>query len=252
MKGRNGNIAGCRMVAALFTVLALIFWAIPSIAGAMAGQMQDLIGRLNAKYADFDKKMNNVIIKTVEHSGASETKMKIYRKNDKLRVESLPELPGVRLKNPDALGTVIIWDGSSAWMITATGQKKIPGVTKDTFQAENNWWKEIARGAKISGEETVGGRQCYVIGIARPKARFDRIWIDKNDLVMVKAATKSPGGKRLEWLFSDFKNIGGWDVPFKTETLMSGKVVSTSDIESFEFGRELPDGLFVPPGNSGQ
>ncbi|MDA8326354.1 MAG: hypothetical protein M0033_09050 [Nitrospiraceae bacterium] len=246
MKGMDGHIAGRRMVflAALLAASALIFWALPS----SAGQMEDLIGRLNARYADFDKKMNNVIIKTVEHSGAAETMMKIYRENDKLRIESVPEVPGLQPKAADALKTVIIWDGSSAWMMTPTGQRKIPGVTRDTFQAENNWWKEVARGAKISGEQTVGGRRCYVIEIAGPQARFSRIWIDENDLVMVKAGTKSPEGKRLEWLFSDFRKIGGWDVPFKTQTLLEGQVVSTSDIESFEFGKALPDGLFAPPG----
>lgn len=243
MKPRAYRPRGRRVIAALLAASALILWA----AAARAGQIEDLAARLNSKYAGFDRAMNNVVIKTLEHSaGQVSNSMTIYRKGDKLRIESTVMIPGVQPKGAGGLTTVLLWDGASAWMITPSGQKKIPGVNRGSFEAENNWWKEIAHGAKITGEQTVNGRQCYVMENPGRDARFCHMWIDKRDLVMVKAQARSPEGKKLEWLFSDFKKTGGWEVPFRTETFVEGQPVSTSVIQSYELGRELPDSLFEP------
>lgn len=203
-----------------------------------------------AKYAKFESSFKDMTINQettmVTNAGNMPMKMTMYMKDKKFRAESNMAMPHGGRNNAN-VETVIIHDGKDTWMVSPfMGKTKMPSGKEKDYENKSNWWAMISDKAQITGTEKIDGRECYVIE-ATEKAMnpFNKIWVDKDALVMVKAENKTGNGKIMSAVFSDFKDVkGGWEMPYKTEVFMDGKLMSSSVIKSIDFNKGLSDDLF--------
>ncbi|MDA8156305.1 MAG: hypothetical protein M0Z52_07620 [Actinomycetota bacterium] len=227
------------LVFVVYMALAAICAASP---GPQAGgDIKALISQLNSHYNGFEKVMHNVEIHS-HMTGPSGQVMEqaIYWKGKKLRVESGPKQPMAGGAAPEDL---FVYNGREAWVFTPQGKHQLTGKDLQDFEAGRSWWwTTLTPQAKITGQEAVNGRDCYVI---EPPSGY-RMWIDKNALVIRKSESPGPEGKKSYTVYSDFRKVKGWDIPFKQETFIGSQPVSVSVTDSFEAGKDLPDGLFEP------
>lgn len=95
------------------------------------------------------------------------------------------------------------------------------------------------------GKESVSGTACHKL-----KLRFDQFgeeriaWISADDFLLVKEQTM--GEDEMIEVHSDFRNIKGYKVPFKTEIRDGGERVETITIQSLKIDRTIDDDLFDP------
>jgi len=235
-----------------FIILAACLIGQPS--SAFAEDQSAVLEKVKEKYRDFDKEVNNMVIEmtitsTAPGGGQEKTVMKrtTYKKGDKVRMDS-----DLVSSNPPTSDTksVLIYDGKDAWEITPAGKQKLPEEAKAQFQSERNWWDKLSERAKVLGEEKVNGKDAYVIEItpsATDKgAQPAKIWLDKTELVMLQAESKTPDGKTLKWTFSGFKPVKRWEMPEETQMYMDGELLSTSVIKSIKIDQDIPESLFDP------
>lgn len=224
-------------------IASLAFAAVCVAAGAGPGQdINALISRLNAHYTGFENTMESVEIHNhvTGPSGNVRAEQVVYWKGRKLRIESGPMQQAGKAFKPEEL---FVYNGKEAWMFSPEGKRRLTGKDLEDFEAGRNWWwTTITPASKITGRETVNGMDCYVV--ESPSGR--RMWIDKDALVIVKSESPGPQGKVSNIIYSDFRDVKGWKVPFRQETFAGGQKVSISITDSFEAGKELSDNLFEP------
>jgi outer membrane lipoprotein-sorting protein len=109
-----------------------------------------------------------------------------------------------------------------------------------------DWWNFLSENAEITGTEKVGDRDCYIIKMKETDSSpYSMLWLDKKDLILVKARSEISGGEKVEMNFSDFRKIDGdMLVPYQTEMFTGGKLMSTVKVLSVEVNQDLSDDLF--------
>jgi len=150
---------------------------------------------------------------------------------------------------PEGTETIVIYDGKDTWKISPfMGKRKLSGEEGKQYQRARNWWELVSENAKIVGSEKVDKRECYVVEIEKGgEFPFTKVWLDKGNLILTKGESKGPKGKTIVWIHSDFRKIkGDWEMPYKTEMYMNGKLMSTSLVKSIDTNKGISDDLFDP------
>ncbi|HIE28776.1 TPA: outer membrane lipoprotein-sorting protein [Candidatus Poribacteria bacterium] len=238
-------------------VRVLVVTLLASIFGVSQGITADwatVLKEAKAKYAKFEKEVKDMDIvqeiKLITSEGPMTSETKMLRKGQKFRMDTqigmqLPQIP----KEMGSMEIIIIDDGKDTWMISSLmGKMKLSNEQRDIYQKERNWWRIISDKAKIVGTDKIGNRECYVVLIKEQnKSPFNRIWLDKKNLVLVQAETKESEAETMLVVSSDFRKIkGDWEWPYKTEIYTNGKLMATSRIKSLEINKGLSDDLFKP------
>ena len=110
-----------------------------------------------------------------------------------------------------------------------------------------SWWELISEKTKIVGTEQVGGRECYVVEIKEEESPFTRMWLDKENLVLIKGEYKEAEGEITLWVYSDFKKIkDNWEIPYKIQMYVDGNLAGSLLVKSLEINKGLSDDLFDP------
>lgn len=225
-------------------IVVILFLALGNL---YAADLSSVLKEVEAKYGRFEEEIQDVTIlqeMRMNTSGGEMTQdVKLQSKGKRFRMESKMQMPQGQ-GMPGVVETVTIHDGKDTWMISPfTGKQKISDLGGSQPQAERNWWGFLSENSTIVGSEEIGGRDCYVIS-AGGDAPFDKLWLDKKALVLVKAEFSGAGGTML-LVYSDFKRIkGDWEMPYRTEMYSGGKLFSTSITKSIEINKGLPDDLF--------
>jgi outer membrane lipoprotein-sorting protein len=230
-------------------LLASIMILFPGI--SYAEDLAGIIKSAQAKYANYQKEVKDVTIlqdtTMITDSGNMPMQMKMYFKDPKFRAETK-----MTMSNNDtaqgmpAMETTIIYDGKDLWMINPfMGKSKLPKGKENEYKDKSNWWSMISENSELIGSEKIEGRDCYIISAKEKSTNpFSKIWVDKNSYCMVKAESKDATGKGMLFLFSDFKDLNGWEMPYKTQMHTDGKLLSTSVIKSIDINKNLSDSLF--------
>ncbi len=222
------------------------------VSHGLAADWPSILKQGKERYANFEKEVKDMAIVqestmvTPERKITSE--MKLFSKGKKFRMEAKTEMPEAS-PGMGGMETITIYDGNDMWMISPfMGKQKLPKEKEKEHQAEKNWWGMISEKAKIVGTEKVGNRECYVVEITEKKeSHFDKVWLDKKNLVLTKAESRGAKGKALIWLYSDFRKIkGDWEMPYKTEIYEGNKLMSTTLVKSLKVNKGLSDDLFDP------
>ena len=209
---------------------------------------------IRTRQSEFNKKISDMIIENETEILSSEKevkqRMKIMRKGDKFRIETIMELPVEEKSqlNPDAFKTTAIFDGENMWLISPIiGKKRLSDDENRNYQNERNWWDFVSENDKIDGIENVGKYKCYVIEIKEQEGSpFSKIWIDQKSLNMLKSEIEGQDGKTT-FLYSEFQKIKDkLEIPYKTELYMGERIVSTTKVKSVKINQCLTNDLFDP------
>ncbi len=121
------------------------------------------------------------------------------------------------------------------------------GLTMDDLQG---FMPKGGETSEIVKEESVGGRDCYVIRISLPGETGERlIWISKKDLLVVKSQQTDSAGKvkRIFRVVEFFKTEQGKEFPREEEILIPDKKMRIQlRQDSAVFGIEIPSGVMNP------
>jgi hypothetical protein len=222
---------------------------------ANASDLSDIIKQIKERYERFDKEVNDITIFSEMEIGLtkegliSETKM--FKKGKKVRIETKMKIPKLlqMSKEMEAIKTIFIYDGKYSWMVSPLGKKRLSKEEERRYQIEKkHWWEVTLEKAKIIGIEKVDGRDCYLIEIKKQQDYpFTKLWIAKDDLVLVKSQGKGGRGETIIWLHSDFRKVGGGlKMPYKVEVYTDGELLTTSLVKSIEINKGLCGELFDP------
>lgn len=228
-----------------------LFIAICLCTGALYAQdLSSILKDVEARYSRFEKEIQDMTIlqetRMTTPGGEMAQNINLQTKGKKFRMESnmqMPEGSGM----PGGMQTITIYDGKDIWMISPfTGKQKMPEISGRQYQVERNWWDYISSDATIVGSEVVSGKDCYIITV-KEEAPFNKLWLDKNSLIMVKAEFKGAGNETMLLVYSNFRKVmGDWEMPYKTEMYQGDKLFSTAITKSIEINKGLTDELFNP------
>lgn len=237
-----------RKVGVILVALVSLVWAIGL---GFAADWPSVLKEAKAKYAAYEKQVKDMTVlqelKMNTAEGEMTSQAKLLVKGPKFRMDTMTRLPNMP-KEMGPMQTIVIYDGKDTWMISPfQGNKKLSPEEARQYQAQRNWWSLISEDAKIVGAEKVGDRECHVVEIAQKDYPFTKIWLDKDNLVLVKGESKGPKGETFLWVQSDFRKIeGGWEIPYQSQVYADGKLLVTATVKSIEINKGLADDLFDP------
>ncbi len=226
----------------IFVVVGLFIEARQSL----SVNVQHLIKEAKTKYIRFEKTTEDMVILQQTTTSYSKreivSELKLFKKREKWRLESAIVKPLLTEKK-----TILIYDGEDTWMVTSLGKRKLTKEECSQTQVEGNWWDLTTEDAKIIGTESLNGQECYIIGFKEKDNPITKMWIDKKDLVLIKAEGIGQKDEVLVWKYSDFTEVGSnWKIPYKTEVYVNTEITSTVLIKSIEINKGLSNELFVP------
>ncbi|MHA1507015.1 MAG: outer membrane lipoprotein-sorting protein [Candidatus Asgardarchaeia archaeon] len=220
----------------------------------LATDLSSVLEQTKEKYAKFGEEIKDMTIvqemKMVTEEGEMTEEMKMFKKGKKFRIETtmrMPEVPD--MPEEMALTNVIIYDGKNSWMISPfMGKQKLPYEEGKEYQMGMDWWEFISEKTKVIGTEKIGERECYVVDAEEEEElSFTRLWLDKENLALIKGESKEPEGETTVWIYSDFRKIkGNFEMPYKMEMYTDGKLMGILFIKSLEINKGLSDDLFDP------
>ncbi len=153
--------------------------------------------------------------------------------------------------NSGTLASDAIFDGTHCWNIfpmTGTTQQN-----KDYYDQNDKglfaWVKKFNDNVKLSGEETIDKRKCWVIEGDGGEEYLKKIWVDQKTLSLIKA-----GGGSMKLINSEFKPLNeAYEAPMKTDIMRDDKIDMAIVVTVLETGKEISDDLFkvdVKPNDS--
>jgi hypothetical protein len=215
----------------------------------------------NAKrqYDEFRERTGDIrtrSVMTTPTAGVTMTATTVaYYKEDKSRIETVVEYAstasgggtGRGSFEADPTETIFLRDGADVWLVAAKMPKrKLQGQEAGAYETEHDWWSRIPGNAKMAGEEELGGRDCYIVKVTMRRGEKPvTAWLDKETLVFVGGEGPYQG-KWMRWINSDFREVEGRQVSYKTEFFVKEKAVGAMIVESLELDAELSDDLFDP------
>lgn len=145
-----------------------------------------------------------------------------------------------------SMETTVLYDGKDVWTSVMGMKMKTPKDQAMEKMSFTQYWDEPPTGSTVLGEETVNGRNCYIV--EHPKSEFVehpvKMWIDKEYFVNVQSETYA-SGKLMKTVFSDFKPIeGDYVIPYKSEVFSDGAKMVDVTITKVEVNKGVDDGLF--------
>jgi outer membrane lipoprotein-sorting protein len=173
----------------------------------------------------------------------------VYTKGQKSRVEMKMPLEG--FEGGDGAGTVetiMINDGTNAWIISPFGGKKqLSPEEAERSEPSRNCWGYFPDNATVTGSETVQGRDCHIVELLE-EGVTTRLWLDKRNFIPVKGETSdSTSTEHFRWTHSDFHTIhGDWEYPFTTQMYDGDSLAATMTVTALDVNQGLSDDLFDP------
>lgn len=224
--------------------------------------INDLITDARAHYAKYQTEFNDLTVKfegtfTMGEAKDSKITSTHYMKGNKFRNEGQMNMAGMA-KEEDMpampggnLDFVILFDGTDYWTLTMGMKMKLP---KDQMPGNAgstpSYWEEPIEGSTIAGDETVNGRDCWVVlspqSEDEDKTGATKTWIDKKHFIFVRNEVKTSDDV-LTTDFSDFRTVDGdFVVPYHYTVTSDHSVAMTGGITDLQTNSGLADDLFDP------
>ncbi len=233
------------------TVLTIILaWITLSAASA-----QDLDQILKKHYEAVGQK-SLLEVKTMKATGKS------VMMGMESSFEMISKRPGKIRVNVVFQGTDIVqaYDGENAWVINPMmGSASAVAVTGsqadgiiESGDLDGQLWNYGEKGHQLALEGTreVNGKETYVLKLTKKNGNVDHYYLDTESYlaVMVKTSTLLNGSEvEVETLVSDYREVEGYQMPFKTEQKFDGQTGMTIIIEEVKVNEQVDDAIFNKP-----
>lgn len=151
------------------------------------------------------------------------------------------------------------FDGSSGFVLDSfNGDREVTGAQLDVLRNASfptSWLDYRERGLSISvtGTESLGGRQTFVLETTPQTGPRVRTWVDADTYMILKTSVTVPvpelGGDTEQITeFSDFKHVDGVIVPFAVKSINSVQTAAAT-LTSVTHNVDIDDASFMkPPG----
>ena len=150
------------------------------------------------------------------------------------------------------------FDGQAGYVLDSLqGNREITGNQLDNLKNSSFphpfiGYKDRGVSAQLAGNETVGGREAYVVVLDPASGSEVRSYIDAESFLPIKTVMKTnipQLGQEVEQTteFFDYKDVDGVKVPFRI-TISSSVQSITITLTSVEHNVKVDDSLFVKPG----
>eukprot|EP00767_Chilomastix_cuspidata_P000133 gnl/Chilomastix_cuspidata/10318.p1 GENE.gnl/Chilomastix_cuspidata/10318~~gnl/Chilomastix_cuspidata/10318.p1 ORF type:complete len:286 (+),score=35.01 gnl/Chilomastix_cuspidata/10318:186-1043(+) len=186
-----------------------------------------------------EKKIDNIIMEFESSSQGMISKAVVYQKGKKSRVEATIVKSQNSMMGSPGQKTIVIDDGEYTTMFSP-----IFGSNK-TKNDKEEYDDMKPSSVKYIGDEKVSGINCYKIDVSYG-GYLDKetMWISKKDYILVKKAENNGDG--LIELYSDFRKVKGYKMPFKTVSYEGDEEAETIIIKSVKTNAKIKDSLFDP------
>lgn len=235
----------------LFFIISVLLLSI-----SISSQAQSVKSILKSHYAAVGQAVINKADGAVMTGNINQMGMELpfsvtYKKPGKVRFEA----------SFQDMKIVQAYDGKIAWMInpmtggtpTELGVSETNAV-KDMGEFEGRLFNWKKKGYKVEyvGEEDYKDGKVYKIHVVMPDQSEELYFINSKSYLVEKIDSKSKiQGLDMESTktISDYRNIDGSMMPFKTEISVAGQGSVIMDITDFKFktAAELEDSLFAKP-----
>jgi hypothetical protein len=152
------------------------------------------------------------------------------------------------------------FDGQAGWKIDVFNGETAPTVLKGKaaiamaneadVELENVFinYKDKGHQLTLEGKDSAAGRYCNKIKLIRKSGDTETYFFDEktSELVLKNAAAKNPelGGATLNILYSDYRNIDGIKIPFKTVAKTVDQTLLTITVAKAESNQVIADSEF--------
>jgi outer membrane lipoprotein-sorting protein len=154
---------------------------------------------------------------------------------------------------------VMAFDGKTFWMARGDGQpQQLPGAQAAYAMQDAEFdsvfvdYKEKGNKIALAGKETLDGQPVYHLKVTKKNGPVQDFYLDaatgleKKISVRVDAPDQQPATYVTE--MSDYRDVDGRQIPFKTLQSHNGITVTTVTLEKVEFNVPADDSLFrMPP-----
>lgn len=154
------------------------------------------------------------------------------------------------------------YDGRTGWRIDGFKNEKEKTILKDKqaqamanesdVELESPFVDYKKKGHQVSVEEkdTVNGKLCYKIKLARKNGDTETYFFDSDNYSLIKksaiAKNTELNNAVLDILYSDYRNVDGVMIPFKTTCLADGQTVLTISVQEVKLNEPITDDSFKP------
>jgi outer membrane lipoprotein-sorting protein len=178
----------------------------------------------------------------------------------------------MQAKRPDKLKIVIevqgaqiiqAVDGQTVWavnpMMGSSTPMELTGAEAENLigQADMDGplWNYQDKGHQLAleGTEDVNGKECYVLKLTKSNDNTDYYFIDKESSLIQKVRTSTVSNgvpMEVEAFQSNYKDVGGYMMPFSIEQRVGGQVMMNLDLENVEANVEIDDAVFAKPASN--
>ncbi len=180
-------------------------------------------------------------------------KSTLTRKGEKWRMEATMNMGGGKMtmngEEVDAGGgmeTTVLFDGKDMWTSTMGMKMKMPQDKAMEQMSFTQYWNEPPAGSSLTGEESVNGRNCYVVIYPENDVTEapSKMWIDKEWYVNVRSESHL-SGKVIKTDFSDFKAVSdGYMIPHKAVVYSGDQKTMDVTITKVEVNQGVEESLF--------
>ena len=112
-------------------------------------------------------------------------------------------------------------------------------------------YKRKGHAISLHGEDSVVDRKCYVIVLTRKSGETEKYYFDRQSyaLVMKEAKAKNPelGSAILNIYYSDYREVAGLMLPFKTVCEADAQQILTITVSDIEINEMIDNKTFETP-----
>lgn len=156
-----------------------------------------------------------------------------------------------RTEMTTAMGSMVrAFDGTNGWM--QMGPQTVDAT--DQMKDRQFFGFDLLRRAGQPGftarslpDEPVAGKPAHVVDLADAQGHATRFYLDAATSQVVKVGFES-GGQKLEALYSDYRDVNGVKVPFKTDVTQDGAPIMKVELTEAQVNPPVDAGLFKKPG----
>lgn len=229
--------------------------ALLAMAVMFTAQAQDLDKILENHFKAVGQK-NLQKIKTIKTTGTAEMM------GMQVPLTMQAKRPGMVRTEVEVQGAKIInvYDGQNAWTINPlTGSSVAMDLTgteadglRENADLDGQLWNYKEKGSQLSldGTADVNGMECFVLKLDKKNGQTDYYYIDTDDYLIRELRTsRTMNGTpmEIEAFMTDYRDVDGYKMPFKTEQRAGGQTFMTLQFDKVEPNVELDDSIFSKP-----
>src|SRR6267143_2388140 len=154
------------------------------------------------------------------------------------------------------------FDGNSGWRMDGfknettptllTGKAALAMANEADIELEDAWidYHDKGHRAVLLGKDTVQGKSCFKVNLIRKNGDTETCYFEDQSFAMVmkKAVSKNEemGGALLDSFYSDYREVNGIRIPFKTVHELNGQMILTITIDKILINEPIEDKDFHP------